>query len=74
MYFEYLEQENFEIDKKMYTIPADCNNNMYNCRNAMFELHNLFDRSVLEMKMNMDEYQGWKKELQKACKAWDGAY
>lgn len=74
MYFERLEEDFTIIDGKNYKVQPESTNNMFNCRSALFEIYYLFDGSVFDMRVNPDEYLGWKKDLQKACKNWDGLY
>lgn len=46
----------------------------FNCRQAIFEIHNLFEEGRMQMEVTPDNYTSWKKELQKAMKAWDSNY
>ena len=74
MYFAKLDDENTVIDGVSYKVSPESNNNNFTCRDNLFQVYNLFDDSTFDMRVNQDDYQGWKKDLQKACKSWDGCY
>ena len=75
MYFERLEKGNeFVIDGKLYPISNTANVENFNCRQALFEIHNLFDEGRMSMEVSPDNYLQWKKDLAKAFKAWDSNY
>lgn len=63
MYFERLEDENTVIDGVAYKVSTEATNNNFNCRSALFEIYNLFDDSTFDMRVNPEDYQGWKKDL-----------
>ena len=75
MYFERLEKGNeVFIDGNPYQISMQANVENFNCRQAIFEIHNLFEEGRMQMELTPDNYQSWKKDLLKAMKSWDSNY
>ena len=74
MYFLRLEEDTTIIDGVTYKVSAESNVNNFTCRDNLFQVYYLFDDSTFDMRVNQDDYQGWKKDLQKSCKTWDGSY
>lgn len=75
MFFTRLERGNeIVIDGEVYIISMSSNVENFVCRSALFEVASLFTDDRLSMECQPDTYLQWKKELQKACKAWDQSY
>jgi hypothetical protein len=63
-----------EIDGNIYNVSAQANVANYDCRNALFDISNLFQAVTLEDSCTPEGYLGWKKELQKFLKDWEKNY
>lgn len=75
MYFIHIKQgDEHEIDGVKYKISMPANVENFNCRSALFEIHGAFEENKLSMDLTPENFQTWKKELQKAIKSWDGCY
>ena len=74
MFFERLEKPETFIDGVTYPVSNNANVENFTCRQTLFELCNFFDAGRMEMDVTPDNYNSWKKDLQKTCKAWDACY
>lgn len=59
------------IDGEVYTISASANVANYDCRNALFDLFDLFTEVKLDLECTHENYLDWKKALVKVLKDWE---
>ena len=72
MFFEKCEQK--KIDGVLYEISNPAQVEMWTCKSALVDIYNELDAFNLESKMEVSQYQQFKKDLVKKLKEWDKVY
>jgi len=72
MFFEKCEK--FTIDGVTYDITNATGVEMWNCKEKMVEIYNYFDPDMMEMNLNENTYQSWRKEFIKLLKEFEKLY
>jgi len=72
MFFEQTEQ--YTIDGVTYNITPHSCREIWNCKEKLVEICNVFDPGTMEMTLTEESYQSWRKDLIKLLKEWDKLY
>ena len=72
MFFEKCEK--FTIDGHTFDISNSTGVEIWNCKEKMVEIYNYFDNDMMDMNLNENTFQTWRKELIKFLKEFDKLY
>ncbi len=72
MFFDKCEK--IVIDGVTYDITMGTSAEIWNCKEKLVEIFNVFENDALEMNLDETKYQTWRKELIKLLKEFDKLY
>ena len=62
------------IDGNAYIVSNNANVDWYNCKEAIVEIFNMLDPQMMEVELDFNEMNNWRKKLISKLKAWDKIY
>ena len=63
-----------DIDGTRYPITSASEKDMWNCKQALTDIYDYRDPEAMNMDLDKDTMNSWKKELVKKLKEWDKSY
>ena len=72
MFFQKV--ESITIDGIPFTLTMEAKVELWNCKEALVNIYNKVEDSLMEMELNETNYGSWKKDLVKMLKDWDKWY
>jgi hypothetical protein len=74
MFWEKLDPPKRIIDGHEYEFSTAANVDCFNCKDKLIEILQFCGSDKMDMELNHDTYQSYKKDLIKALKEWDKFY
>ena len=63
-----------DIDGTIYEISNAATVDMWTCKETLCDIYNTLDQDQMDLECTFETYNGWRKDLVKLLKKWDGLY